>query len=170
MRELLLPLALEWLALQAGPALDVNETLGARSWRARQATAQALEAAWPFSERTLRRAEQSRDYEVADAARRIRERRVAGLVADAPWADWPLWSVTARTWDANRCPPLARAIRSRLPPHGNGAPCWSEFREVSRQWGIDALNAGLPPSLVRLWFAAGRAVDADYHRRAMPRD
>lgn len=170
MRDLLLPLALEWLALHCGPSIDVEKTLGSRHWRERQATARALEAAWPLSEATLRRAEQCRDLEVSESARVIRERCWNRAVANAPWADWPLWSVEAHGWHASRCPPLDRAIRRQL-TGACGYP-WENYRDLSRTWALDGLRSGwATPTLIRIWFACGRAVDSEYRQaERMPRN
>ena len=124
----------------------------------------ALESAWPYSDATLRlTAERSKDVEASVKARTIRERCWDRCVDNAPWADFPLWDSELKQWNASRLPFLNRAINRDL-PYAAGHP-WENYRQVSRQWALSSLRKGwTTPTIVRLWFQCGRAIDADYER------
>lgn len=169
MKTILLPIMLEWFALNFSPALDASEQLGSNRFKVRQDTARALEKTWPWSKATIKKAAQSKDNDISDRAKTILARcRCNDLEAcgQPPWADWPLWSFENRGWVPDKCLLLNRAIRIHIKPNydsGDGLQ-WNNYRDVSRQWAMDAMDAGLPASAVKIWFSVGRAVDADYKR------
>jgi hypothetical protein len=66
-------------------------------------------------------------------------------------------------WDTGRIPALGRAIARELPWHESGMP-WRNYSELSAIWARQALDRGLPPTLIGIWFSTGRRVDSRYRQ------
>jgi hypothetical protein len=69
-------------------------------------------------------------------------------------------------WDNTRWPWLYERIKRDMPPYRDGAPLFHQYQQISEQWAREALDAGVPPSLITLWFQVGRNVDAKYKARS----
>ena len=175
MNTFILSIVLECLAFNCLPGHDASAALGSPRFNVRQKAARALERGWPASDATLQKTSLSSDIEAAEQASAIRRRclaRALDQAGPAPWADWQLMRPDFTGWDDARFPWLNQRIRARLKEAGarvaDPEELWPEYREVSRLWAEQALDAGIPPTLIRIWFAAGRAVDDEYlHRRKL---
>lgn len=132
-------------------------------YRVRSECAKALERGYPYSDPWLRAGMRSKCPEVRSKCESIRSRCVERVIECPPWADWPLWVIEGQTW-GSRFPLLRQWISSQLQPNPDGAELWTNYRIVSWNWGRIALLNGVPPSVIRGWFAIGCAVDRDYYR------
>jgi hypothetical protein len=172
MKFILLSIVLEWLALNCPDSAFGTrhaELLASPRFKVRQNAARALERAWPASDAILRNTALSKDPEASDAAAKILARcrqRALDQAGPAPWADWPLMQADGSGWDGARFPWLYERIKRDMPPFQNDAPLYHQYQQISEQWAREALDAGVPPSVIRIWFAAGRAVDAKYKARS----
>ena len=169
MKLILLSIALDWLVFNGAPGLDVSAALGSPSFKIRQQTARALERRWPATDATLRKTALSSDIEAAEQAGAIRRRclgRALDQAGPPPWADWPLMLDDGSGWDNRRFPWLYERITRDLPPCREGAPLFHQYQELSEQWAAEALDADVPPSAIKIWFATGRAVDAKWKARS----
>ncbi len=171
MKLIFLSIALEWFALNCAPGLDESAALGSPRFKIRQDTARALERRWPATDATLRKTALSSDIEAAEQASAIRRRclgRALDQAGPAPWADWPLMNSEFNGWDNRRFPWLYERIKRELPAHIDGVPMFSEYQQLSEQWALSALDAGVPPSVIKIWFATGRAVDGKWKAHQAP--
>jgi hypothetical protein len=147
---------------------DLTSSLAHSQFKVRQKNARAVEAAWPLTDASLRRtAAESKDVDAIERAKAIRKKCLAKALESAgqpPWADFPLLREDGYSWDRSRWPWLSDRIASGLQPCENCGQ-FAQWRQLSRRWATDALEGGLPPSAVRLWFAVGRNVDQKYELR-----
>lgn len=171
MNTSLLLLLLEAAALHIGPqaGIDATPQLGAQRWSVRDAAAKALTKTWPYSLPTLLVTAKSSDVEASERAKAIIVACRAKTLRDAgraPWADWPTWSAERRCWQPESCPPLTRAIRRGLERQQIesyvGMPTFYPYSLLTERWAADAIGAGVPGSIIRLWFVVGSAVDKQY--------
>jgi hypothetical protein len=171
LKVILLQILLEWLALNCSPSVDATAALGAQRFAVREEASRALERSWPLSDSTLRRTAESKDFEASERALQILDkcrRRALEQAGPAPWADWPLMRPDASSWDGGRWPWLAQRIQRDLPPAIEDAPMFHQWQRVSEQWARQALDAGVPPTAIRIWFAVGRSVDAKWRAAHKP--
>lgn len=166
MKLTILMLLIESAAMQVD-STAMPTKLGDSSFRVRHAMARELERGWPYTEPILRRGIQSQDAEIRLACAKIREACFAKTLENPPWCDWPLWSVENGGWNHGAIPDYARIMNAELQKWESCSYPWENYRQVSLVWGIQALQCGIPPSVVKLWFAVGRRVDQEYERKRL---
>lgn len=165
MKTMILSWALEALALSVNGTEPT--TLGDHRYRVRESAARQLERSWPLSDPHLRAGVRSRDPEIAGRCASIRSAKMGQVIALPPWCDWLLWSVGKGGWDHGSIPSYARLMNSELRKWESCGYPWENYRQVSLVWGTQALQCGIPPSAVRMWFAVGRRVDQEYERKRL---
>lgn len=181
MRLLFLQLLLETVAVNGGAVgVDATTALGSPRFATRQHAERAIAKTWPLSHATLKLAAASNDLHTSERAKSILtdcRKRHLNAAGDPPRADF-IWRVSASTTKSSRAPwleaPLQRALW-REPAicfdlgWAKGVPfidgTWPDesYRAVMLHWAMQAMESGVPPTLVRLWITIG----SGYERRVL---
>lgn len=160
----LLPIVLEALFLGAPPrGTDVCSAdlaaLASPRFAQRLDAEQRLLRRWPRSSPALRHAATLPDHHLALTAERLlRTARLRDLASlgPLPRADY----LEEAPWIFES---LDRSLLREPPDDANfWWVCWGDaaYRGVAERWALHALEQGVPPTLLRRWFAAAHAAEA----------